>query len=121
MKPRTLSDLQKRQAEQKTRDNEIFTNQEIARLGDWTPSGGGESSDEFKWFELTAVASSPMTGKEQTCSNGTFTDVNTDSISVYPFPQIDITHYAVGNHVFAHYVGNCWVALYNTPVAFDEC
>ncbi len=84
-------------------------------------TGIGGISSVFKWFELTAVAADPMTGKWQTCASGVFSDVNTDSVSIYSYPQLEKEHYKVGNHVLAHFVGDSWVALYNLPVAMDIC
>ena len=75
-----------------------------------------------KWFKLSAVASSPMTGKEQTCSVGVFSEVTgAANTNIYVYPQIDVTQYQVNDYVYAVYVGDSWIALYNTPVPFDEC
>ena len=75
----------------------------------------------FNWYELTSVAANPLVGKLQTCTSGVFTDVNTDEVNIYVYPQLDKKQYLVGDHIFAHFIGNCWVSLYNTPVAFDVC
>lgn len=64
-----------------------------------------------RWFKLTSVSSSPMTGHRQTCSDGSFSESDQTDISIYPHPQLTISNYAVNDYVFASYIGNCWVAV----------
>ena len=76
-----------------------------------------------KWFKLSAVGSNPMTGKEQICSAGVFSDApNVDTSSIYRYPQFtNQTSYQVNDYVYAVYVDDCWVSLYNTPIQVFEC
>lgn len=69
--------------------------------------GGGAGA----WFKLSSVASSPMTGRRQTCTDGAFSESVDTDISIYPHPQLTIANYAADDYVFAVYIGNCWVAV----------
>ena len=77
------------------------------------------SDGSFKWIKLSDASSNPMTGKEATF-NGSSWDTSGDDISVYVYPQIDLTQYHDNDKVLAMNSGGYWVALYNTPAAFDE-
>jgi len=63
------------------------------------------------FFKLTNVSANPMTGDTQTCDNGGFSALGATGVSIYAHPQLDETDYAVDDYVFAHYIGNCWVAI----------
>lgn len=73
------------------------------------------------WFRLTNVSSSPMTGRECTCQDGVFSEVNEIDVAIYTHPQINLSHYNVGNDITAVYIGNCWVALYTQPIPVYWC
>jgi len=83
-------------------------------------SGGGST---VRWYKLSAVAANPMTGKEQTCSEGSFSDTSgAENVSIYRYPQFtNQTSYEVDDVIAAITIGDSIVSLYNTPHEIYEC
>ncbi len=75
---------------------------------------------EVVWFKVTEVGD-PLTCIEQSLVDGAWSDKEgATSKNVLLFPQIDTTHYAVGNKIAAEWLGTDWQSLYNQPAAFCE-
>lgn len=72
------------------------------------------------WFRVTDV-DDPLTGIEQSIVDGAYSDkTGASEVTVQLYPQIDETHYAVGNKIYCVWMGTEWVSTYNQPAAFCE-
>ena len=87
--------------------------------------GVAVSAASGRWFKLNDITANPMTGREQICNNGTFSDANgagAENTDIYRYPQFtNNTSYKIYDYVFCVYSGNCWISLYNTPHEMFRC
>ena len=76
----------------------------------------------LKWFKLSNVAGDPMTGKEQTCGAGIFSDKDGAlGTLIYKNPQSALAGYKVNHCIAALHCGDSWVAITTMSMSLDIC